>query len=55
MRQKLYHLFAVSTVVTLCLASALVLEEIVSPTTATLALVLTLLGSTVTAWVRPAE
>ena len=55
MREALYRLFAVSTVVVLCLASALVLEGIVSPTAATLTLVLTLTASTVTAWVRPTE
>jgi hypothetical protein len=55
MRERLFHLFAVSTVVATAFASALVLEDAISPTVATLALVLTLGASTTTAWLRPRE
>jgi hypothetical protein len=55
MRGALYRLFAVSAVVTFCFGSAMVVEGYVSATVATLALVVTLSASTVTAWVRPTE
>jgi hypothetical protein len=55
MKQVAYQVAAVAATVTAAFGAALVAESIVSPTVASLALVVTLFAATVTAWLEPRE